>query len=216
MDFNEVGEEVAFISKSLHSKGLLAAADGNISYRISDSEILITPSGVSKARMSPRDMAVVNLQGEVLKGKPSSELKMHLAVYRHCQKAKAVVHAHPPMSIAWTIAQPNLKELPSGCLSELILACGSIPIVPFAFPGTEEMGSHLLPFLPQSRVMILARHGALAWGESLEEAHKGIERLEHAAQVLSYAKNLGGLTELSSDEIFKLKEMRKNIGEQTL
>jgi L-fuculose-phosphate aldolase len=161
-------------------------------------------------------MAIVDLNGKTLKGRPSSELKMHLKVYERCKEAKAVIHAHPPISIAWTIAQPELKELAFGCISELILACGSIPIVPFAFPGTEEMADHLIPFLNDSRTMILARHGVLSWGESLEEAHRGVERIEHAAQVLYYAKNLGGLTELSSKDIEKLREMRKKIGNITL
>ncbi len=210
------GEKIAEIAKSLHSKNMLAAADGNISFKISDDEILITPSGVSKASITENQIAVINLKGETLKGKPSSEVKMHLKVYNSCKKARAVIHAHPPVATAWSIAKPELKELPSGCISELILACGSIPIVPFAIPGTQEMGTNLSPYLPESRVMILARHGALCWGESLEEAHRGMERLEHAAMVLQNAVTLGGLTELPSDKIEKLKLMRNELGDVVL
>ncbi len=195
---------------------MLAAADGNISYRISDSEILITPSGVSKAFMKPKDMAVINLEGEVLKGQPSSERLMHLAVYRASEQARCVVHAHPPHAISWSVARPAMKELPAECLSEVILACGSIPVVPFATPSTNEMGDHLLPFLPDYRVMILARHGGLSWGESLDEAWRGMERLEHSAQILWLSETLGGLTMLPDEVVKRLRDMRKNIGFQTL
>src|SRR5581483_2454180 len=121
---------------------------------------------------------------------------MHLEVYRSCPKAKAVVHAHPPTAIAWTIAHPEMKMLPSDCMSELILAVGDLPVVPYARPGTLNMGEVLRPYLPGSRVMILARHGALSWGEDLDEAYNGMERLEHTALILKSAWELGGLTAL--------------------
>lgn len=216
MNYKKESEEIINIAQSLYAKGLLAAADGNISCLVEENKVLITPSGCSKAKLKPEQMTLVGLDGKVYMGKPSSELKMHLAIYNNCPKAKAVVHAHPPIATAWSIANPHLKELPGACLSELILACGSIPFVPFAFPGTEEMGNNLLKFLPKHRVMILARHGGLTWGESLEEAHRGMERLEHTAQVLYYAKNLGGLTELPTEQVIQLKTMRKKIGEISL
>lgn len=216
MKQTEVSEQIITIAKTLHEKNYLAAADGNISYRLDEKRILITPSGVSKASLSPEEMALVTIDGEILEGKPSSELKMHLAVYRSSEKAKAVIHAHPPVSVAWTVAEPDLKELPAACLSELILACGSIPIVPFALPGTEEMGTNLASFLPKQRAFILARHGVLTWGESLEEAMRGVERIEHTALVLYHAKTLGALTELPKESIEKLKFMREKIGEKIL
>ena len=216
MDYKVQSEEIISIAKYLHSKGMLAAADGNVSCRVGEDRILITPSGCSKAQVRVEQMALVGLDGTVYQGKPSSELKMHLTVYNNCPKAKAVVHAHPPIAIAWSIFDPKLKQLPGECLSELILACGAIPIVPFAFPGTQDMGDYLLKFLPQYRVMILARHGGLTWGESLAEAHRGMERLEHTAQVLYYAQTLGGLTKLPPEQVNKLKEMRKKIGESSL
>jgi L-fuculose-phosphate aldolase len=216
MEKKSIKLNLCSIAQSLHQKNMLAAADGNLSYRMSDEEILITPSGVSKSKMKPEDMAIINIQGQVISGNPSSEMLMHLKVYQNCAKAKAVIHAHPPVATAWSIAKPDLKELPAECISELILACGSIPIVPFAFPGTEEMGTHLSPFLPKNRVMILARHGALCWGEDLDEAHRGMERLEHAAIVLKNAVELGGLTYLSEDQVKKLHKQRQQIGEKVL
>lgn len=141
---------------------------------------------------------------------------MHLEVYKRCPEARAVVHAHPPTAIAWSVARPELRELPANCLSEVILAAGSIPFVPYARPGTKGMGDVLQPFLPERRVMILSRHGALSWGEDLEEAYNGMERLEHSAQILKNAADLGVLTELPAEEVAVLKEMRKKMGPKSL
>jgi L-fuculose-phosphate aldolase len=141
---------------------------------------------------------------------------MHLEVYKRCPKAKAIVHAHPPTAIAWTVAKPDLRELPAEALSELILAVGRVPIAPYARPGTLDMGSVLAPFLPACRVILLARHGALSWGEDLEEAYNGMERLEHISQILKSASDLGGITSLPVEEVKVLREMRAKMGERTL
>lgn len=195
---------------------MLASADGNVSCRLSNDRILITPTGVNKAFMNAREMAVVTLDNQVLSGTPSGERLMHLEVYRRCPNARAIVHAHPPTAIAWTVARPDWSELPANCLSEVILAVGRIPFVPYARPGTAQMGTNLLPYLPQCRVLVLARHGALSWGESLDEAYNGMERLEHSAQILMHAQVLGGLTPLPPAEVQALLEMRAKLGERTL
>jgi len=144
-----IQDQIVEVCKSLHQKNMLAAADGNVSVRISDDEIWVTPSGVMKADMSIHEMARVNINGDVLQGQPSSELAMHLEVYKCSPLAKAVIHAHPPHAIAWSIAFPEDQELPVGAMSELILACGQIPIIPFAQPGTIQMAENLRPFLPK-------------------------------------------------------------------
>lgn len=195
---------------------MLSAADGNVSVRLSDQEILITPTGMNKARISPADVAVVTLDNRVLSGNPSGERLMHLEIYQRVPSAKAVVHAHPPTAIAWSIAFPEQKELPSSAMSELILAVGSVPIAPYARPGSKAMGEVLLPFLPQSRVMILARHGALSWGEDLEESYNGMERLEHTVQILKSAHELGRISALPEEEVKVLREMRAKLGNRTL
>jgi L-fuculose-phosphate aldolase len=209
----QIASHIVEICHRLHARNMLAAADGNISYRISDQEILITPSGIAKGFMKPEEMAVINLEGEVLLGKPSSERLMHLEIFRSCPKAKAVVHAHPVTAIAWSIAKPDLSKLPGDCLSEVILACGDIPFVDYARPGTLDMGSVLRKYLPEHRAMILRRHGAVTWGEDLEEAYRGMERIEHSAQVLAAAEKLGGLHPLPENEIKYLYELRKKIGD---
>jgi len=137
---------------------------------------------------------------------------MHLAIYRAVPEAKAIVHAHPPTAIAWSLAQPDLKELPSEGLPEVILAAGRIPIVPMAMPGTEAMGTNLLPYLPEHRLMILARHGGLCWGEHMNEAAGGMERLEQVAVILWKAETLGGAKPLSGFELEELQALRSRIG----
>ncbi len=212
----EVREEILKVSKRLYARNMLSAADGNISYRIDDETILMTPSGRAKAFIELKDIAVLNLKGDVLSGTPSSERSMHLAIYQNCPKAKAIVHAHPPHAIAWSVARPDLSELPAECLSEVILAAGRIPIVPFARPTTANMGDSLLPFLPQSRALILARHGAVTWGEDFDEATNGMERIENSAEILAIAHKLGGLTPLPEEEIVFLRRMRARFGERLL
>jgi L-fuculose-phosphate aldolase len=214
-DFKAV-KDIVEICQRLHTKNMLAAADGNVSFRVSDDYILITPTMLNKAFMKPSDISVITLDNRIVSGKPSSERQMHLEVYKKCPKAKAVVHAHPPFAIAWSVAFPDLKELPSECLSEVILAVGKIPIIPYARPGTGQMGQNLTPFLPSSRVMILARHGALSWGEDLNEAYNGMERLEHSATILHFAQTLGGLSKLPTEEIAVLRNMRNALGEKSL
>ncbi|MCO5142196.1 MAG: class II aldolase/adducin family protein [Oligoflexia bacterium] len=209
-------EQIIDCCKKLNAKNLLASADGNVSYRHSSSEIYITPTGINKAHLKKEDFALVDDNGAVKKGKPSSELLMHLAVFKACDKAKVVVHAHPPTAIALTVARPEWKEYPVGALSELILALGSIPIAEYARPGTEQMGSVLRPYLPKNRVIVMARHGAISWGESLEEAYNGMERLEHVSQILKSAILMGGITSLPQAEIDELKRMRVQLGDRTL
>lgn len=208
----KIAQEILEICQKLHRRNLLAAADGNVSARLDDGTIMITPSGKPKEQVDPLEMAIVSLEGDVLRGNPSSEMKMHLAVYNKCPEAKAVVHAHPPTAIAWTVAKPEMKFLPAECLSELILAVGDIPIVPYARPGTEDMGEVLLPFLKDYRAMILSRHGAICWGESLTEAYMGMERVEHVSEILYKAQTLGSLTTLPKEEVDHLRELRKKIG----
>jgi len=209
-------EAICDACRRLHARNLLAAADGNVSVRFSDDRIAITPAGMNKFDLAPKHLALLRLGGQVLSGSPSTERAMHLAVYRRCPDARVVVHAHPPTAIAWTLADPEAAELPSDALPEVILAAGRIPIVPYARPGTEAMGAALGPFLPAHRLLLLARHGALAWGSSLEEAVNGIERVEHVALILKAARELGGAKPLAEDERRALLELRAKAGPKLL
>lgn len=209
-------KEIIKICRILNSRGWLAAADGNISYRLNDKKILITPTGKNKAFITEKDFAVITLDNKIISGNPSGERLMHLEIYRKSPKAVAVVHAHPPTPIAWSIARPQLKELPTASLSEAILSVGSVPIAKYARPGTEDMGEVLQPLLPQSRAIILARHGVVCWGESLEEAYNGVERLEAIATILAKSVALGGLSDLPPEELEYLHQLRKKLGDRIL
>lgn len=200
----------------LHARNLLAGADGNVSVKADDQKIWITPSGQTKAFMVTNELASITLDNAILSGNPSSERKLHLAIYRSCATAKAVVHAHPPHTIAWSLAFSDMRELPYKNLPEVILAMGKIPIVAYARPGSDAMADSLLPFLPQHKVLIMQKHGAVSWGDSLEEAYRGIERVEHIAYILKLAMELKNmkisLEELPAVEIEELFEMRNKIG----
>ena len=202
--------------RRLHAAGLLAASDGNLSVRLPNGLIAMTPSGVPKSRLRREDLAHLTLEGEVVAGRPSSERAMHLAIYRAVPEARAVVHAHPPTAIAWTLARPELQELPSDGLPEVILAAGRIPIVPMAMPGTEAMGTHLLPYLPAHRLLLLARHGGLCWGESMDEAAGGLERLEQVAEILWKAETLGGAKPLPDSDLAELRALRTKLGPRVI
>ncbi len=208
-------EQIMEVGQRLYQRNMLAAADGNISMRVSDG-ILITPSGQSKAFIDIKDIGLITIDNEILYGQPSSERLMHLAVYKKCDQARAVVHAHPPTAIAWTVAYPDSKELPNNCLSEIVLAAGRIPIIPYARPGTVAMGEVLEPFVLEHKLMILSRHGALCWGDSMDEALMGMERLEHSAEILYRAQLLGGLSFIDDAEMQALWDLRKKIGNKTL
>ncbi|MBI1860314.1 MAG: class II aldolase/adducin family protein [Deltaproteobacteria bacterium] len=208
--------QLSEMGRWLSQKNYLAAADGNFSLKDEGDTFWITASGVNKGYRQPIPLAEVAIDGRVRSGEPSSETEMHCAVFRRCPKARAVIHAHPPTLVAWSIARPELTELTCDSFSEAILAVGSIPIVPFARPGGLGLAGSILPFLPLSRAMVLGRHGALAWGETLEEALNGIERMEHAAIILATAERLGGAKALPQAEIDWLKARRQELGEKTL
>lgn len=213
MGTHKASEDILRACALLHAKNMLAACDGNLSIKLPDGNILITPSGRPKAFLEAHDMALLSPDGRTIKGTPTSETIMHLSVYATCPKARAVVHAHPPHLIAWGIARPEDLELPCEHLSELILGVGGVPFVPYARPGTHGMGEVLVPFLEKGhRALALRHHGALSWGEDLEEAMNGMERMEHSAQCLKIALDMGNLSCLPEREIEAFRKMFKERG----
>lgn len=178
------------ICQKLHRAGLIAATDGNVSCRKGEDLLLITPSGRSKGELQPEDLLHVNLRGEVLQGegKPSSEIKMHLIAYEKRHDIRAIVHAHPPMLTAFTLAGiPFAADV----LPEVWLTVGHVPTAPYATPSTEEVPQSIVPFLEKGNAILLERHGALTFGKSLQEAFLRLEKLEHTSRTLFYAHLLG-------------------------
>jgi L-fuculose-phosphate aldolase len=212
---NAIAMRLVAVCRRLHARGWVAACDGNASARVGD-RVLITPGGRYKGLLRADEVAELDLAGNVLAGQPSSERVMHLEIYRSCPAARAVVHAHPPLATAWTIAFPEARELPSGAVAEVILAAGGIPFAPYARPGTPAVAEVIRPFLPEHRLLVLKRHGVVCWGETIDEAFFGVERVEHAATVLFAAEVLGGVTELPADEVAELLAARRRAGPRTL
>ena len=210
-----IREKFIRLGRWLHSKSLLAATDGNFSFRDGES-FWITESGAHKGFDDDLGVARVALNGKVLQGRPSSESTAHQVVYERCCQARCVIHAHPPTAVAWSIAHPQLEELVCDAFSEVILAVGRIPIVEYARPGGQELAKSIEPFVQSHRAIILGRHGALSWGESIEEALNGIERIEHAAVILAQAALLGGAKPLPAHEVQWLRERRRELGDKTL
>ena len=208
MTFQEEREAVCRVGKLLYDRGYVAANDGNISVKVGEDRLLITPSGVSKGRMTPDMLLVTDLDGTVIEGNrhPSSEGKMHLEVYRGRPDVNAVVHAHPPVSTAFAVCRRGLE---TPYLSELVAGLGQVPCTPsFAMLSTEEVPQSVRPYLADHNALLLANHGALAWGGDLWEAFDRLETVEHTAKIVLNAQLLGGGIPLTEEEVVRLQGLR--------
>ena len=201
-------ERICRVGKLLYDRGYVAANDGNISLLVEPGRLLMTPSGVSKGRMTPDMLLLTDLEGHVLEGDrhPSSEGKMHLAVYRGRPDVRAVVHAHPPVSTSFAVCRRGL-ETPD--LSELVAGLGTVPCTgKFAMLSTDEVPRSVEPYLPNHNALLLANHGALAWGGDLWEAFDRLETVEHTAKIILHAELLGGGIPLTGEEVAQLQGLR--------
>ena len=184
----------------------MVSNDGNISVRVAENEILITPSGVSKGRMTTDMMVRTDLEGNVLEGNryPSSESKMHLRIFCSRPDVMSVVHAHPPISTAFAVAHRPLTER---YLSEMVIGLGEVPVTEFAMPSTDEVPDSIVPFIADHSALLLANHGALAWGPSLWAAFDRLEVVEQTAKIHLYVDQLGGGKEISPQQAQQLRAM---------
>jgi L-fuculose-phosphate aldolase len=204
-------EQLVFFGKLLHEKGFVSATDGNLSIRLDDGHILATPTAVSKGMMRARDMVVVDKTGTKLKGRgnASSEIGMHLAIYELRPDVKAVVHAHPCTATAFACAGIALDE---PLCSEVVMTLGAVPLAPYATTGTSEVGKSLLPFIPYYNAILMANHGAVAYGTTLCEAYQRMEAVEHFARIALATRHIGKQTLLDGDKIQKLLEAKHRYG----
>ena len=195
----------------MYQKDLISSTDGNSSIKVSEDRILITPSGLHKGFLKEDDLVVCDLQGKKVSGKnkPSSEINTHLSVYRQRPDVLAVVHAHPPTCIAFTVAG---LELETEALPEVILALGKVPIVPYSTPSSQDSGYAIQGIIENYDALILSHHGTVTVGKTLFQAFDRLEKLEHAARVLYLAHQLGGVKKLSKDEVLKLIKHGTNLG----
>jgi L-fuculose-phosphate aldolase len=199
------------VSHLLHERGWVANHDGNASARLGANRILCTPTAVSKRLIVEDLLLLVDDEGRVLagRGRPFSELGLHLATYRVRPDVSAVVHAHPPHATALGCAGRGIDSLP---IAEAVVSLGEcVPLVPYALPGVDAVRA-LEPFLPEHDAVLLASHGTLAYGPDLEIAYLRTELVEHLAHILSIAAPLGGARPLPADSVGRLLEARARAG----
>lgn len=198
------------LGRRSYERAYVAANDGNISCRIAEDTILITPSGVSKGYMTEAMMVKVALDGRVLsEGKPSSEMKMHLRIYREDPDIQGVTHLHPPFATAFSAAGIPLDR---AILTEAVMAVGVVPVAPYALPGTEEVPDSIAPFIHEYNAVLLANHGALSWGKDVYQSFYFMESMEQCARIQLYLRMLGSRGTLSGEQVNRLLDMRKVWG----
>ena len=196
-------EEIVRYGRTLHERGLVAAMDGNLSVRLKNDNILVTPTCVSKGNMRAADMVVVDMEGQRVSGRRNvtSEIGMHLLIYRMRPDIQAIVHAHPPTATGFAAAGIALTQ-PLVC--EVVMGLGCIPLARYGTPGTSELARTLEPFVPHYDAILMSNHGVVAYGDTLERAYMKMETVEHFAQIALVTHLLGRQQPLQEVEVQKL------------
>ncbi len=202
--------EIVHVCRRLHGAGLVAGQDGNVSVRLTNSVILITPAGASKGDIGESDLIELDLAGSRLRGSgpASSEIGMHLRIYQRRTDVRAVVHAHPPVATGFGVAGLDFMN---DVLPEFIFHLGGVPLVPYAMPGTPALGDALEPFLAAHDGFLLANHGATTVGPTLLLAHQRMESMEQAARIMLTARTLGRVNALSPEQGDALRAARQGV-----
>lgn len=209
----EIKKEMCEIGKRVYNRGMVAANDGNFSVKLNDNEFLCTPTGVSKGFMTPEYICKVDAQGKVIQAnkgfRPSSEIKMHMRVYKERPDVKAVVHAHPLYATSFAIAGIPLTQ---PIMPEAVISLGCVPIAEYGTPSTEEIPDAVSKYLQYFDAVLLENHGALAYSDSLLNAYYKMESLEFYARLLYQSKMLGGPKVLTPSQVERLYELRRKMG----
>ena len=213
MKYQEIKEQICDVCNKMWLLGWVAANDGHVSVKVSENEILATPTGISKSYITPEKLVLIDLDGNILEAKegyrPSSEIKMHLCCYKEREDVKAVLHAHPPTATGFAVAHVHMDNY---VMIEDILTLGSVPVTPYGTPSTEEVPDAIRPYLQEHDAMLLENHGALTVGADLLTAYYRMETLELWAKIELNAHLLGGAKEISRPNIDKLISMRDKYG----
>lgn len=201
-------QAIVEFGRLVYENGLVAATDGNLSVRLDENRLLVTPTCVSKGRMKASDLVIVDMDGNRLAGKRrvSSEIGMHLLIYRLRPDVHGIVHAHPPTATAFTASGYDLNR-PLVC--EVVVGLGSIPLARYGTPGTPELSDALEPLIPHHDAILMANHGVVAFGPSIESAYMRMETVEHFAKIALVTHLLGNEQPLGEKEVQKLYEMRR-------
>jgi L-fuculose-phosphate aldolase len=211
MNEQQLRDAIVEVGKRLYARGYTASNDGNISVRLDAGRLLMTPKSVCKGFMTPAMMCITDLDGRKLAGErdPSSEMQMHLEVYRQRPDAQAVVHAHPPIATGFAVAGIPLDR---AVLAEVVTTLGSVPIAEYATPSTKELPEAVRKYVKAHDGMLLANHGALTLGADLFAAYYKMETIEHFAKISLVARLLGGERLLSRQEVDRLQGLRGMYG----
>ncbi|MHB1224333.1 MAG: class II aldolase/adducin family protein, partial [Gemmatimonadaceae bacterium] len=194
--------------RRLAAAGLIAGPDGNLSVRLGGDRVLVTPAGAGKGTLEPGDLVVVDMDGRVVDGddRPSSELAVHLAIYRARADARAVVHAHPPTATGFALAG---EDFMAPLLPEIILQMGGVPLVPYSTPGSSALADAVAGAVGSHEAALLANHGAVTLGATLELALQRMESLEHAARIILTARLVGRAIPLTPEQVQALHALRE-------
>jgi L-fuculose-phosphate aldolase len=205
---NDLRRDIVRFGRWLYRLGFAPATAGNLSVRLDDGTLLVTPTGVSKYLMRRKDLVRVNSEGRLLEGTrhPTSELGMHLAFYRLRPDVHAVIHAHPPVATAFACSGRALDEL---ICQEAAMTLGPVPLARYATTGTDEVAASLRPLIPGHEAVLLANHGAVTCGSSLADAFFRMETLEHLAQIRLAAEQLGACRTLEQEQMDRLRRARE-------
>ena len=208
---SQLRADIVEVGRRMYARGYTASNDGNISVRLDATRLLMTPKSVCKGFMDPGMMCITDLDGKKLAGDrdPSSEMKMHLEVYRQRPDVQAVVHAHPPIATAFAVAGIPLDR---AVLAEVVTTLGSVPIADYATPSTNELPEAVRKYVKAHDGMLLANHGALTVGTDLFSAYYKMETIEHFAHISFIARMLGGERLLSKEEVLRLQGLRGMYG----
>jgi L-fuculose-phosphate aldolase len=213
-------QEMCEVGRRIYDRGLVSAFEGNLSARLGPDRLLCTPSGLCKALLKPEDLCMVDMDGKQVDGhtsafgsapqrKRSSEILLHVAIYRERPDVQAVVHTHAPHATAFAITH---TAVPSCISAEVEVYLGEVPLAPYATPGTSAVGESVAPLIRNSNVVLLANHGTVSCGKSLEEALHFTEILEAYCRLLLLARPLGPVQRLSDEQMRDLMAAKRKLG----
>jgi len=203
--------DIVEIGRRVYRLGYVAAYDGNISIRLEDGNILCTPTAISKGYMTEGDLVIVDADGKMVSGsrKVSSEIAMHLLIYKLRPDVHAVVHAHPPCATGYAAAGMPLNK---ALVAEVVMTFGCVPLAPYGTTGTPELTEAIRPFVPSYDGILLANHGVVTYGSDVYQAHAKMETVEHFARISLTTRILGKEVLLTSDDVSKLLVAREKYG----
>ena len=207
----KIKQEICEVGHKLYAKGFAAANDGNISYRISDSEVLCTPTMVSKGFLKPDDICTVNMDGKQIAGrkKRTSEVLLHLEIFKMAPEVRGIVHCHPPHATAFSVAG---QEIPTCILPEVEVFLGTIPTAAYETPGGQHFADTIRPYVGKAKVAVLKNHGTIAWGETVDRAYWWTEILDAYCRILMLANGLGNVERISEPKVEELLDLKEEFG----